>query len=148
MPVLDISYKWNHTLCVTFFFSSRTSESKSGNTSILFFWMLFYLLFYTAGSYWLSILYILVYICQSQSPTSSHHHSPRSPPLSGNTSILNTANLSKTSVILLDWIPHPSRWDDTWKCWFDDRFINRVNRTFQGDALLFRIISVARGRNT
>ena len=32
------------------------------------------LFFYTAGSYQLSILYILVYICQSQSPNSSHHH--------------------------------------------------------------------------
>ena len=29
---------------------------------------------YTAGSYSLSILYILVYICQSQSPSSSHHY--------------------------------------------------------------------------
>ena len=41
----------------------------------------FILFFYTAGSYQLSILYILVYICQSQSPNSSHppppHHSPR-----------------------------------------------------------------------
>ena len=36
--------------------------------------ILFYLFFYTAGSYQLSILYILVYICQSQSPNSSYHH--------------------------------------------------------------------------
>jgi len=35
LPVLDILHKWNHTVCVTFFFSSRTSESKSGNISIL-----------------------------------------------------------------------------------------------------------------
>ena len=43
---------------------------------------LFYLYFYTSGSYLLSILYILVYICQSQSPNSSHHHPPPlSPPL-------------------------------------------------------------------
>ena len=41
----------------------------------------FNLFFYTAGSYYLSILYILVYICQSQSPNSSHHHHPPSPPL-------------------------------------------------------------------
>ena len=40
----------------------------------LFFWILFFL--YTAGSYYLSILYILVYICQSQTPRSSHHHHP------------------------------------------------------------------------
>ena len=33
-------------------------------------------IFYAAGSYYLSILYILVYICQSQSPNSSHHHRP------------------------------------------------------------------------
>ena len=40
-------------------------------------------IFYTADSYQLSILYILVYICQSQSPNSSHqHHPPRQfPPL-------------------------------------------------------------------
>ena len=39
-------------------------------------------IFYTAGSYQLSILYKLVYTCQSQSPSSSHH-SPCSyfPPL-------------------------------------------------------------------
>ena len=40
------------------------------------FWILYYLFFYTAGSYQLSILYILVYICQSQSPNSSHHPTP------------------------------------------------------------------------
>ena len=39
-------------------------------------------IFYTAGSYQLSILYILVYTCQSQSPSSSHHHPRhRFPPL-------------------------------------------------------------------
>ena len=45
-----------------------------------FFWIVF---FYTAGSYYLSILSILVYICKSQSPNSSHHHHPPSgfPPL-------------------------------------------------------------------
>ena len=44
--------------------------------SCFFFFLIFkfYLFFYTAGSYWLSILYILEYICQSQSPNSSHHH--------------------------------------------------------------------------
>ena len=37
----------------------------------------FYLfIFCTSGSYQLSILYILMYICQSQSPNSSHHHTP------------------------------------------------------------------------
>ena len=36
----------------------------------------FYFIFYTAGSYQLSILYILVYRCQSQSPNSSHCHPP------------------------------------------------------------------------
>ena len=36
--------------------------------------ILFY--FYTAGSYQLSILYILAYKCQSQSPNASHHHPP------------------------------------------------------------------------
>ena len=36
---------------------------------------------YTAVSYQLSILCILVYICQSQSPNSSHPSSPRFPPL-------------------------------------------------------------------
>ena len=36
-------------------------------------------IFYTAGSYQLSILYILVYTCQSQSPNSSHHHQPSYP---------------------------------------------------------------------
>ena len=46
----------------------------------LFFFFLYFILFiylfiYTAGSYQLSILYTLVYICQSQSPNSSHHHS-------------------------------------------------------------------------
>ena len=41
-------------------------------TSIHFF--LNFIFFYTAGSYWLSILYILVYTCQSQSPNSAHHH--------------------------------------------------------------------------
>ena len=46
--------------------------------SLLFvFWILF--IFYTADSYYLSILYILVYICQSQSPNSSHPCPPRSP---------------------------------------------------------------------
>ena len=37
---------------------------------------LIYLFFYTAGSYQLSILYILVYIRQSQSPNSTHPPSP------------------------------------------------------------------------
>ena len=43
---------------------------------------LFYLFFYTAGSHWLSILYILVYTCQSQSPNSSHHYHPEKGALS------------------------------------------------------------------
>ena len=42
-----------------------------------FFWIFFF--FYTAGSYWLSILYLLVYICQSQPPNSSDHPLPLSP---------------------------------------------------------------------
>ena len=41
-----------------------------------FFFILFYLFFYTAGSYYLSILYTSVYTCQSQSPNSSHHQPP------------------------------------------------------------------------
>ena len=47
----------------------------------LIFWILFYLFFYTAGSYQLSILYILVYICQPQSPNSSPPTPCRCPPL-------------------------------------------------------------------
>ena len=42
-----------------------------------------FIYFYTAGSYSLSILYILVYVCQYQSPNSSHHHhhpTPAFPP--------------------------------------------------------------------
>ena len=48
----------------------------------LFFLIFIYLYFYTAG-YYLPILYILVYICQSQSPNSSHQHHlhPNLPPL-------------------------------------------------------------------
>ena len=46
------------------------------NTGVIFFCILFYLFLYIAGSYQLSILYILVYICQSQSPNSSRHHHP------------------------------------------------------------------------
>ena len=45
------------------------------NTVLLLF-VLNFILFYTAGSYQLSILYILVYICQSQSPSSFHPHFP------------------------------------------------------------------------
>ena len=41
-----------------------------------FFFNLILFIFYTAGSYSLSILYILVYICQWKSPSSSHHHHP------------------------------------------------------------------------
>ena len=45
---------------------------------LTFFWILFYFffnfIFYTAGSYQLSILYTSVCTCQSQSPNSSHHH--------------------------------------------------------------------------
>ena len=38
---------------------------------------LFLILFFLYSRfYYLSILYILVYICQSQSPNSSHHHHP------------------------------------------------------------------------
>ena len=49
------------------------------NLFIFFFFVFeFYLFFYTAGSYYLSILCILVYICQSQSPSSSTT-TPRSP---------------------------------------------------------------------
>ena len=48
-----------------------------------FFFNLF--IFYTAGSYYLSILYILVYVCQSQTPNSPPHTpphtAPRFPPL-------------------------------------------------------------------
>ena len=41
----------------------------------IFYWsFVFLFIFYTAGSYQLSVLYILVYTCQSQSPNSSHHH--------------------------------------------------------------------------
>ena len=40
------------------------------------FFFKFNFIFYTAGSYQLSILYILVYTCQSQSPNASHHHHP------------------------------------------------------------------------
>ena len=42
--------------------------------SFFFFLNFILFIFYTGGSYLLSILYILVYICQSQSPNSSHHH--------------------------------------------------------------------------
>ena len=45
--------------------------------SILFYFLNFISLY---SRFLLSILYILVYICQSQSPNSSHHHPP--PPLS------------------------------------------------------------------
>lgn len=38
---------------------------------------------------------------------------------SGNTSLLIKANLSKTSVLLLDWIPHPRKQDDIWECKFN-----------------------------
>ena len=55
-----------------------------GSPYFIFFEFLnFILFFYTAGSYSLSILYILVYICQSQSPNSSHHHHP--PPAASST---------------------------------------------------------------
>ena len=57
--------------------------SMVSNRTFYFIFFEFYFIFYTAGSYYLSILYILVYICQSQSPNSSHHHSPHRqfPPL-------------------------------------------------------------------
>ena len=44
--------------------------------ALFFFFNLILFIFYTAGSYQLSILYILLYICQSQSPNSSHHDHP------------------------------------------------------------------------
>ena len=47
----------------------------SQNCKIFFFLLNFILLFFlTAGSYQLYVLYILVYICQSQSPNSSTPH--------------------------------------------------------------------------
>ena len=38
------------------------------------FYLFEFYFFYTAGSYQLSILNLLVYTCQSKSPNSSHHH--------------------------------------------------------------------------
>ena len=76
--LLDIEYS---SLCYTvapcvylfyFFFSSV----QHLHCSFFLNFILFYLFFYTAGSYQLSILYIFVYTCQSQSPSSSHHHHP------------------------------------------------------------------------
>ena len=63
-------------------------------SSIFLFDLNFILFFYTAGSYQLSILYKLLYICQSQSPNSSHHHTPSPLPLSV------SIRLSSTSVSL------------------------------------------------
>lgn len=48
---------------------------------------------------------------------------------------------------MLDWIPHLRKWGDSRKCAFGGEFISLMKGTFQGDALLFRIISVTRGRN-
>ena len=48
---------------------SRQTLNHCATREALFF-------FYTASSHKLSILYILVYICQSQSPNSSHHPTP------------------------------------------------------------------------
>ena len=62
---------------------STTGPPGKSQTIVLFFFV-FYLSFYTASSYWSSILYMLVYTCQFQSPNSSHHHHPpppRFPPL-------------------------------------------------------------------
>ena len=56
--------------------------------SFLIFLTLFKKFFYTAGSYQLCILYILVYTCQSQSPSSSHHHQPLLSPLGIRTFVL------------------------------------------------------------
>ena len=104
LPILDILHKWNHTVCVTFFLSSRTSESESGNVSIL-----------------------------------------------------TKENLNNTSVMFLDWICVASQEvgfdlmiDLIWfhNRFEDDRFISPMNGAFQGGALLFRIISVVRGRTT
>ena len=63
---------------------SSPEELNMGNLSLIplirprvsFFFEFYLFIFYTAGSYQLSILYMLVYICQSQSPNSSHHHHP------------------------------------------------------------------------
>ena len=51
----------------------KNARRKRERLSFLF-WILFYLFFYMAGSYQLSLLYILVYICQSQSPNPSPQH--------------------------------------------------------------------------
>ena len=46
-------------------------QKENGNI-FLEFYLFIYL--FSAGSYYLSSLYILVYTCQSQSPNASHHH--------------------------------------------------------------------------
>ena len=45
---------------------------ENGHFYFILFFQFNLIFFYTAGSYQLFILYILVYICQSQSPSSSH----------------------------------------------------------------------------
>ena len=57
------------------FILNRALEIKSLRYKLSLLLAFFNLFFYTAG-YLLSILYILVYICQSQYLNSSHHHLP------------------------------------------------------------------------
>ena len=63
---------------------------------------------YTAGSYQLSILYILVYTCQSESPSSSHH--PLLSPLGVHTFVLyicvSISALQTGSSVPFFQIPH------------------------------------------
>ena len=69
-------------LYIFFSFSRLLREQKSGCQCPFCYRKVFFLILFflnTAGSYQLSILYILVYICQSQSPSSSPH--PHFPPL-------------------------------------------------------------------
>ena len=61
--------------CILFpvYFKAITDAFLGNRSDALFFNLIcLFIYFYTAGSYSLSILYILVYICQSQSPI---HHS-------------------------------------------------------------------------
>jgi hypothetical protein len=61
----------------------------------------------------------------------------------GNTSVLTQANLSRTRVVLLEWIPPSSKWvrQESVGVMAEDQVEN-----FSGADLLFGVITVARRR--